>query len=104
LEEEVGLVDVELGPIIWERTHVFPFANFSGQHERFYLARATASAIEPSLSRQQLRAEGLSGSRWWSLQEIRDATDERFAPRQLATHLESLIEHGPPAAVIDTGE
>jgi 8-oxo-dGTP diphosphatase len=104
LKEEVGLVDVELGPVIWERTHVFSFAEFSGQHERFFLVRTTTSEIEPSFSKQELLAERLTGSRWWTLQEIREAHDERFAPRRLAFFLESLLEHGPPSGVIDTGE
>lgn len=104
LEEEVGLVDVDLGPIIWQRTHIFPFAEFSGQHERFFYVRTATSAFEPSFSEQELLAERVTGSRWWSLQEIRDATDERFAPRELATLLEALVEHGPPGKVIDTGE
>ena len=104
LEEEVGLVDVDLGPIVWERTQVFAFADFSGQHERFFMARATTSAIEPSFSKEQLLEEGLTESRWWSVQEIREARGERFAPQRLASHLESLIEHGAPAELLDTGE
>jgi 8-oxo-dGTP diphosphatase len=104
LEEEVGLVDVDLGPIIWERTHVFPFAIFSGQHERFFLVRTTTTAIEPLLSEEELLEERLTGSRWWTVPEIRQASGERFAPRRLATLIESLLEHGPPHEVIDTGE
>lgn len=103
LEEEVGLVDVELGPIIWERTHVFAFAGFSGQHELFFFVRTTVSAVEPSFTEQQLLEERMTGSRWWTLQEIREAHDERFAPLRLAHFLESLIERGPPSEIIDTG-
>ncbi|HUZ40544.1 MAG TPA: NUDIX domain-containing protein [Acidimicrobiales bacterium] len=103
LEEEVGLVEVVLGPIIWERTHVFPFADFSGQHERFFLVRTTTSAIEPLFTEQELLQERLTGSRWWTLQEIREAQGEQFAPRQLVSLIESLLEHGPPHEVIDTG-
>ncbi len=103
LDEEVGLVDVELGPIIWERTHVFDFAHFYGQHERFFFVRTKSTDIVPSFSEQELLAEHLAEARWWSLQEIREARDERFSPLELATFLEALIEHGPPDEVIDTG-
>jgi len=41
LKEEVGLVDVELGPVIWERTHEFEFAEYSGQHEKFFLVHTS---------------------------------------------------------------
>jgi ADP-ribose pyrophosphatase YjhB (NUDIX family) len=104
LLEEVGLVDVELGPIIWERTHIFPFAEFSGQHERFFLVRTSTNVISPSFSQQELLAERLTAARWWSVQEIREASDERFAPRQLASLLETLLRQGPPGELVDTGE
>jgi ADP-ribose pyrophosphatase YjhB (NUDIX family) len=104
LLEEVGLVDVELGPIIWERTHIFPFAEFSGQHEKFFLVRTSTNVISPSFSQQELLAERLTAARWWSVQEIREASDERFAPRQLASLLETLLRQGPPGELVDTGE
>ena len=103
LHEEVGLVDVELGPIIWERTHVFAFAEFSGQYERFFYVRTSTSEIHPSFSEEELRAERLTASRWWTLQEIRDATNESFAPRDLASLLETLLAQGPPSDVITVG-
>jgi ADP-ribose pyrophosphatase YjhB (NUDIX family) len=104
LLEEVGLVDVELGPIIWERTHIFPFAEFSGQHERFFLVRTSTNVISPSFSQQELLAERLTAARWWSVQEIREASDERFAPRQLASLLVTLLQQGPTGELVDTGE
>ena len=104
LHEEVGLVDVELGPIIWERTHIFPFAEFSGQHEMFFLVRTSTNVISPSFSQQELLAERLTAARWWSVQEIREASDERFAPRQLASLLVTLLQQGPTGELVDTGE
>ena len=104
LAEEVGLVDVELGPIIWQRTHVFPFGEFSGQHEKFFLVRVTSREATPTFSEEELLAERVTGSRWWSLREITEARDERFSPRRLAHFLAALLENGPPSAVIDTGE
>jgi ADP-ribose pyrophosphatase YjhB (NUDIX family) len=103
LLEEVGLVDVDLGPVIWERTHVFPFAEFSGQYEKFFLIRTSTSVINPSFSQQELLAERLTASRWWTVQEIREASDELFAPRRLASLMEMLLTEGPPSEVVDTG-
>ena len=104
LHEEVGLVDVDLGPVIWERTHEFPLSEAcGGQREKFFFVRAPKSSIEPSFSEQELFEEGLTGSRWWTLEEIRESTGERFAPSRLASPLVSLSEHGPPHEVIDAG-
>jgi 8-oxo-dGTP diphosphatase len=102
LHEEVGLVDVDLGPIIWERTHMFAFAEFSGQYERFFFIRTSTTDITPSFSHEELLAERLTASRWWTVPEIR-ASDEEFAPSELASLLETLIEHGPPSEVINVG-
>ena len=103
LKEEVGLVDVELGPVIWERTHEFEFAEYSGQHEKFFLVHTSTDVIAPTFSKQELLAERLTGSRWWTVREIREASDEQFAPRRLAALLETLLKNGPPETVIDTG-
>jgi 8-oxo-dGTP diphosphatase len=102
LHEEVGLVDVDLGPIIWERTHIFAFAHFSGQYERFFFARTSTSEITPSFSQEQLLAERLTASRWWTVSEIR-ASDENFAPSDLASLLETLLAQGPPSEVVTVG-
>ena len=103
LREEVGLDDVVLGPIIWERTHVIDFAEYSGQRERFFLVRTSSDLIEPAFSEEELLAERLTGSRWWTVPEIRGASHEHFAPRRLASLLETLLAKGPPERVIDTG-
>jgi 8-oxo-dGTP diphosphatase len=103
LEEEVGLVDVELGPIVWERTHFWAFAEFSGQHEKFFLVRTSMSVINPSFSPEELLAERVTGARWWTLDEIRSASDERFAPVDLARHLATLLSEGPPSDILDVG-
>jgi 8-oxo-dGTP diphosphatase len=104
LREEVGLDDVELGPVIWERTHVFAFAEFSGQHEKFFLVQTKTNVINPSFSQQELLAERLTAARWWSVQEIREANHERFAPLQLASLLETLLTQGPPGELVVVGE
>ena len=70
LHEEVGLHDVEVGPAIWTRTHIFPLSSeFGGQRETFYLVRVQRIPGSPALSDQELLAEGLTGSRRWTLAE-----------------------------------
>lgn len=103
LHEEVGLVNLDLGPIIWERTHEFPFADFRGQRERFFLVRTPQFDVKPAFTKEDLAAEGLTGARWWTLAEIRESRIERFAPRRLGRFLAELLKNGPPSGVRDTG-
>ena len=105
LHEEVGLPDAEIGPAIWSRTHIFPLSpEFGGQHETFYLVRVQEVPGSPAFSDQELLAEGLTGSRWWTLEELKDSANERFAPRSLPGLYESLVTSGPPGELVETGE
>lgn len=104
LLEEVGLKDVNLGPIIWERTHVFPFSpDFSGQHEVYFYVRVEDFSGEPTFSVEELLEEGLTGSRWWTMEEMRTSVDCRFAPLRLVHFLEEVLSFGPPKEVVNTG-
>jgi len=103
LAEELGLDDPDIGPVIWTRTHVFPMSNGQdGQQERFHLVRTPPFEPQPGLTEAELRAEHVTGIRWWTVDELA-ASDEVFAPRRLAELVRSLLVEGPPAAPIDTG-
>src|SRR3954454_20342246 len=71
LAEEVGLLDFELGPLIWTRHHwhVDP-TRWGGQDERVYLVRTEAFDLAPSFSEDQLAEEGVHEARWFSLDEL----------------------------------
>jgi 8-oxo-dGTP pyrophosphatase MutT (NUDIX family) len=104
LREELGLeLDGELGPCVWVRTHVFPMSRWDGQTERYYLLRTPSFEIRPALSADALRAEGVAEIRWWTLAELEQAQDVRFAPRRLASHLRALLRDGPPPQPLDVG-
>ncbi|HSN02415.1 MAG TPA: NUDIX domain-containing protein [Acidimicrobiales bacterium] len=104
LHEEVGLVNLDLGPVIWERTHEFPVSDdFRGQREKFFLVRTTQFEVKPAFSKEDLAAEGITGARWWTLAEIRESRNERFAPRRLSLFLTHLLKDGPPHAPLDIG-
>lgn len=49
LAEEVGLVDVPIGPHVWTRRHIFPFPDGShdGQEEACYLVRTEHFEPQP---------------------------------------------------------
>jgi double-stranded uracil-DNA glycosylase len=103
LAEEAGLRDVELGPCVWEREHLFEWdARMIRQQERFYLLRVPVFEIAPELDRELLAAEGVHEHRWWSLAEL-GASSEVFAPRRLPALLTELLERGPPGGPVDAG-
>jgi G:T/U-mismatch repair DNA glycosylase/ADP-ribose pyrophosphatase YjhB (NUDIX family) len=88
LVEEAGLTQVELGPLIFERTHVLPWdARLHRQRERYYAVRVAGdAAVAPAID---LAAEHLPGHRWWTPAEL-ESTDERVAPPELARLVRAL--------------
>lgn len=108
LDEELGLVDAEIGPQVWERTYLIPFLDglWDGQHDRFFLVEAAAFEPAPRLTWEQLRAENLMHLRWWTEDELAAfvPTDtEVFAPRRLPRLFRALLVDGVPAMPIDVG-
>ena len=95
LVEETGIAGIDLVGPIWDRTHYFPLHGFDGQNEQYFLARTVDEAIDPQFSETELRAEGVTALRWWTLEEIATA-DAVFAPRNLGSLLASLVRDGVP--------
>jgi 8-oxo-dGTP diphosphatase len=103
LREETGLEDVELGPVVWTRRHVFPWAGKTlDQSERIALVRVPAFEPQPLLTAEQLVEEGVHELRWWTCGEL-EASAANFAPRRIVRFLRQLLEEGPPATPIDVG-
>ena len=104
LAEEAGLVGFDVGPLVWTRTHVVPIAGgrWDGQTERYYVVRTEPFEPAPRLTWDELREEGMTAIRWWTLDEL-EATEELFAPRRLPVLVRELLLHGPPAEPLDVG-
>ena len=103
LVEEAGLDEVELGPVVWTRTHRFELGiDWDGQRERYYLVHAPRFEPMPRLTWAQLNSEFVTDVRWWTLDELETA-DVRFAPPRLPALLRLLLEDGPPSAPVDVG-
>jgi 8-oxo-dGTP diphosphatase len=104
LLEETGLEECELGPHVWTRTAHVPLGGgrWDGETERIYLVRAPAFEPTPHFTVDELRAEGVTEIRWWTLDEL-EAAATPFAPRRLSLLVRELILHGPPAEPIDVG-
>lgn len=104
LAEEAGLLEFELGPVVWTRTHVVPLGGgrWDGQVESCYVVRTRPFEPAPRLSWEQLRAEAMTDVRWWTLEEL-EAAETVFAPRRLPALVRGLLLHGPPAKPVDAG-
>ena len=103
LYEELGLAVEIIGPHLWTRTHLFPYMNgrYDGQRNVVHLLRTEHFEPRPAIGWKQMRAEFVSDLCWWSLDELRAATDVIFAPRAIADIVADLIEHGPPATPLE---
>lgn len=103
LAEEAGLDGVELGPLVWTRTHVFELGvDWDGQTEVYFLVRTPRFEPRPRHSWEQLNAECVTAIRWWTLDEL-DSSDALFAPGRLPALIRELLRDGPPAAPVDVG-
>jgi len=104
LMEEAGLDTFTLGALIWTRTHLEPLGGgrWDGQTERYYLVRTPPFEPNPRLTWEELRAEGMTAVRWWTLDEL-EAAGAIFAPRRLPLLVRELLVHGPPAESVDVG-
>lgn len=107
LAEELGLADLEIGPPVWHRLHVVSFVHdhgrWDGQRDLVHMVRTEWFEPRPGSSWEHLHRERVHEFRWWTLDEIQ-RSPARFAPRQLAFHLEQLVRDGPPDPPVDTGE
>ncbi|MEY4338594.1 MAG: hypothetical protein RLZ14_444 [Actinomycetota bacterium] len=103
LDEELGLVDPQIGPHIWNRLHIIPFENglWDGQRERVYLVRAEHFEPRPRLPWEQLRAEFLHEIRWWDRAHIDHTT--HFVPAALPQHLAEVLDRDVPNEPVDVG-
>ncbi len=108
LTEEVGISDADLGPHIWTREQIIEFIDgeWDGQRDQYHHIEVP-SRFEPApaLTWEQLRAERLHELRWWTIDEIDEATRSgtRFAPGRLGRLMRSLADDGVPGAPVDTG-
>jgi 8-oxo-dGTP pyrophosphatase MutT (NUDIX family) len=96
-QEETGL-EVELGPCVWTRHHVFEWKGRRvNQYERFFVGRCTSNLIAPPRQDSYVR-----GHKWWTLKEVMASPDD-FAPAKLGELLPDIIRGAYPALPIDAG-
>lgn len=100
--EETGLVDLGPGRLVWRRDHTYQCdGRVVDVHEKWLLHAVERFDPAPaSLSEDEARS--ILGFRWWSVEELIEATDTIFPPR-LGHLLKSLLADGAPAEPLDIG-
>ena len=103
LFEETGIVDVELGPCVWYRSHVFRFEGLLYEaQEHYFVVRLSDVPEVRTEHRTELERAMLLEARWWSADEIA-ASDEVFVPRSLAELLRPLLNGVYPETALSIG-
>ncbi len=108
LLEEVGMVLDGDPPHVWRRRVVVADVvdGYEGVVEDHYLIRCEPFEPRGHLTDEELQAENVVAFRWWTIEEIRAATQAKaayFSPRYLGDLLDDLLRTGPPAAPLDLG-
>ena len=81
LQEEIGLTEFDLGPLLFEREHHFRIDVYGGQRNRYYLVRVPRFEVEHL-------GEG-SEARWFTVDELRALPDP---PRDIDELLSSASD------------
>ena len=90
-QEETGLADVELGPVLWRDETILSDADLTPRlfKQRYVLARTTGGPLSRA-GWQALEHELVDEMRWWSLDELR-ATADTVYPIGLAELLVDVL-------------
>ncbi len=87
LHEEIGLQELEVGPLLFEHVGQFPWAKrLYRQRNVTYLVRVDEHEPKATVD---LSAEGVAEVRWWTLAELA-ASREQFAPPDLLERVRTL--------------
>lgn len=77
---------------------------YDGVINDYYLVNADNFIPSGSLGAEMLRAENITGFRWWSLGELRAYRGHAiFAPRDMEALLAKLTRQGPPTEPLTIG-
>ncbi|HZQ66173.1 MAG TPA: uracil-DNA glycosylase family protein [Gaiellaceae bacterium] len=87
LREEAGLLDPEIGPLLWAGEFLIPLRRgWFRQRENVYLVRVRASEVAVP----DLVDEHVSAHRWWTLREL-ERSDELFGPVDLPSRARDAV-------------
>jgi 8-oxo-dGTP pyrophosphatase MutT (NUDIX family) len=95
--EETG-IEIELGPWVWTRRHVYRMAGRDfDQYERYFVARTLDIVVSP-----RRPDDYVVGARWWNCAELERSRHE-FAPRRLPSLISAILAGDYPSVPFDCG-
>ena len=98
--EETGLANIELGPHIWNRRHVFTFYGaLQDVREVWFFARVLSFDIDTTRFTKMER-DVVKEHKWWTQGELETSSDV-LTPRGLAALLRDLLHNGLPTSPVD---
>lgn len=100
--EETGITDIELGPVLWERTCSFDFDGRRWEQDEWYYLGRTATVGVDTSGHTDLERRSVTSLRWWTCEELL-RTRETVYPIRLAGLLRTLLDEGPPQSPIPLG-
>lgn len=101
LREEVGVVDAEIGPVVWTQHARFTFGGWHFDQQEFvHIARCEAAPDRIAPALESLEALSFEATRWWTLDQLVE-TGVATLPFALTPLLADLINTGVPGQPVD---
>lgn len=101
LYEEVGISDVEVGPVVFTQYVEFSFGGYDfEQDEVIHIAWTDSTELGTPQGLEYLEALAFQGASWWTREEI-ESSDEPFLPPGLPTLIGQLFDGELPDPPID---
>jgi ADP-ribose pyrophosphatase YjhB (NUDIX family) len=98
IEEETGLTDVKLGPVVWYGEPVIPINDEPIQFREYYIVAHVGDAPLSEEKWTDLERATIREMRWWTPEEILASTDKIF-PFVLAEWLPEILAGNYPREV-----
>ncbi len=98
IEEETGLTDVKLGPVVWYGEPIIHINGEPLQFREHYIVAHAGNATLTSDNWTALERDTIRELRWWTPDEIATSTDRIF-PSILAQWLPDILAENYPAEV-----
>ena len=100
LYEETGIVDVEMGPVIWTQRVQFTFGGYYfDSDERIHVAWCDGGEYQPQ-HLEALEEAAFLGARWWEVDELL-VSEESVLPALLRDYLAPIAAGELPVEPID---
>jgi 8-oxo-dGTP diphosphatase len=98
IREETGILDFELGPVLWLRRGVLHLPQPTTMVEQYVLARCDAAPLRRA-GWTPIEHELIEDVRWWTLAELITTQDRVFPPGLAALLPDVLAGRLPPEPV-----